>query len=157
MKKIGSKIYETLTPRQRLVACVEAEARGDEDEKDRLIATCPRKTYEMYDIEFSNAMDSLVGAALATEGDLRGCLLGYLVASRVDPQIASTFLQEFANIRSAWKIAINALGIDAKTMERAGPAPCPYFELINDLVPEPDCQETEKLAAVLSDILDPSN
>jgi hypothetical protein len=156
MKKIGPKIYETLTPRQRLVACVEAEARSDEDEKNRLVATCPRKTYEVYDIEFSNAMDSLVGAALATEADLRGCLLGYLVASRFDPQIASTFLQDFANIRSAWKIAVNALGIDEETMARAGPPQSPVFELINDLVPEPDCQEADKLAAALRDIFDPT-
>ena len=36
MNNIGSSVYENLTPRQRIVACIEAEARGDEEEKRRL-------------------------------------------------------------------------------------------------------------------------
>ena len=100
-------------------------------------------------------MDSLVGAAMATEGDLRGCVLGYFVASRVDPKGARKFLQDFANIRSAWNITVKSMGIDQETMARAGPPPSPFFEMIYDLVPEPDCQETGKLVAALKDIFDP--
>ena len=39
MNKIASSVYENLTPRQRVIACIEAEARGDGDERQRLISS----------------------------------------------------------------------------------------------------------------------
>lgn len=47
--KMPTKIYERLTPNERFLAFVEAAARQDEEELDRLNATCPMKTYEIED------------------------------------------------------------------------------------------------------------
>jgi hypothetical protein len=49
---------------------------------------------------------------------------------------------------------VSEMGIDPEAMKKVGPPERPVFELINDLVPEPDCQEADKLAAALRDIFD---
>ena len=45
--KMPTKIYERLTPNERFLAFVEAAARRDEEELDRLNVTCPMKTYQI--------------------------------------------------------------------------------------------------------------
>ncbi len=47
--KMPTKIYERLTPNERFLAFVEAAARRDEEELDRLNVTCPKKTYQIED------------------------------------------------------------------------------------------------------------
>jgi len=47
--KMPTKIYERLTPNERFLAFVEAAARRDEEELDRLNTTCPMKTYQIED------------------------------------------------------------------------------------------------------------
>ena len=47
--KMPTKIYERLTPNERFLAFVEAAARRDEEELDRLNVTCPMKTYQIED------------------------------------------------------------------------------------------------------------
>jgi hypothetical protein len=39
------------------------------------------------------------------------------------------------------------MGIDPESMRKAGPLPCPVFEMIEDLVPPPNSEVVEKLAA----------
>ena len=46
---LPTKIYERLTPNERFLAFVEAAARRDEEELDRLNVTCPMKTYQIED------------------------------------------------------------------------------------------------------------
>jgi|SRR5215212_7108212 len=50
-KRLG-RLYERLTPEERFRLDVLAIARGDEEESERLVATCPRREYTMYDGEF---------------------------------------------------------------------------------------------------------
>lgn len=47
--KMPTKIYERLTPNERFLAFVDAAARRDEEELDRLNTTCPMKNYQIED------------------------------------------------------------------------------------------------------------
>ena len=42
MKKISNSLYHNLTTEERIIASVEANTRGDENEIERLIKTCRR-------------------------------------------------------------------------------------------------------------------
>ena len=46
------RLYHQLTPEERFRLDVLALARGDERESERLVATCPRRGYTMYDLGF---------------------------------------------------------------------------------------------------------
>jgi hypothetical protein len=51
-KKGLGRLYDRLTPEERFRLDVLALARADEEESERLTATCPRRDYTMYDWEF---------------------------------------------------------------------------------------------------------
>jgi hypothetical protein len=54
MKKNGlGKLYDRLTPEERFRLDLEAMARGDREESERLTQTCPRRTYVMNDWGFA--------------------------------------------------------------------------------------------------------
>lgn len=146
MKKISQKVYATLTPTQRVAAYVEALARGDEDEVQRLRSSCPSVEYRRIDPCFSKRLDTLFGLAMATEADLKESALGFFVAMRLDPKSARDYLEQFANTRHAWKTIQSTFGIDAKAMELAGPPSSPFFELIEPMLPEPDMDASKKLS-----------
>ena len=93
MNKITTSVYENLTPKQRVVASIEAESRGDAAERKRLIQTCPKVTYRQTDAKFSETMDRLLAAAAGIECELRGHALSFLFAMLNDPKNAHTFLQ----------------------------------------------------------------
>ena len=154
MNKIASSVYENLTPRQRIVACVEAEARCDKEEKRRLIKSCPKKTYVQTDLEFSESMEKLMVLAMAIECDLRGSALGYFAALRIEPKIAPKFLQEISDIRAAWKTTVSKIGVNPKSMKLAGPPASPILEMIDDLVPAPDRKKADELAADMRAIIE---
>ena len=55
MKKKGlGKLYDRFTPEERFRLDLEAMARGDEEESRRLVDSCPRKSYTMTDIAFTD-------------------------------------------------------------------------------------------------------
>ncbi len=153
MTNIAASVYENLTPRQRIVACVEAEARCDKEEKRRLIKSCPKKTYVQTDLEFSESMEKLMVLAMAVEADLRGSALGYFVALRIEPKIAPNFLQEISDIRAAWETTVSEMGINPDSMHKAGPPPSPILEMIDGLVPAPDRKKSKELAAGMRAII----
>ena len=153
MNKIASHVYKDLTARQRIIASIEAAARGDETEKRRLIKSCPKKTYVQTDLEFSESMENLMVLAMAIECDLRECGLGFFAALRIEPKIAPKFLQEISDIRAAWKSTVSEMGIDLKAMKKAGPPASPILEMIDGLVPAPDRKKAEKMAADMRKIV----
>ena len=51
-KKGLGHLYDRLTPEERFRLDVLALARGDEEESERLTATCPRRDYTMNDWDF---------------------------------------------------------------------------------------------------------
>lgn len=147
MKKISPSVYENLTPEQRVVACIEALARDDDSEKQRLISSCPKFKYVRTDVCFSEKMEKLMGLAMAIEADLRECILKFLVIVQSNPEIARGFLQDFANVRESWKVTVAAMGIDVPSMVSAGPPSSAVFELVEVLLPEPDAKRSEILSA----------
>ena len=64
MKKKGlGKLYDRFTPEERFRLDLEAMTRGDEEESRRLVDSCPRKSYTMTDIAFT---DRWLGSELIT-------------------------------------------------------------------------------------------
>jgi hypothetical protein len=51
-KKGFGRLYDRLTPEERFRLDILALARGDEEESERLTATCPRRGYTMNDWGF---------------------------------------------------------------------------------------------------------
>ena len=56
MKKGLTSMYDRLTAEERFRLVVEAFAREDQREAERLSTTCPRKVYEMNDLAFSSRL-----------------------------------------------------------------------------------------------------
>ncbi|OSQ44938.1 hypothetical protein [Marivita geojedonensis] len=154
MKKISQKVYATLTPTQRVAAYVEALARGDEDEVQRLRSSCPRVEYRRIDPRFTIRLDTLFALAMATEADLKESALGFFVAMRLDPTKARDYLQQFANTRHAWQTILSTFGVDAKAMQSVGPPSSPFFEFIDPLIPKPDEEASRKLSSEMLRFLD---
>ena len=143
MSNIKHMVYESLTPRQRIIASIEALARGDEEEKSRLVESCPKKNYRQNDAEFADKMGALMTLMLAVECDLRGSVLGFFLALRTEPKSVHEILQNIADIQAAWEEFISSLGIDPETMAKAAPPFGAFLELIDGLLPDPDHDNVE--------------
>jgi hypothetical protein len=50
--------YDLLSPRERLRAALEAEARGDSEERARLVGSCPMSAAWISDPAFSDRLDA---------------------------------------------------------------------------------------------------
>ena len=57
MGDILGRNYKVLTAPERFTLTLEAMARGDESEADRLDDTCPQHNYRMDDLEFRDRMN----------------------------------------------------------------------------------------------------
>ena len=126
-------VYESLTPEQRIVASFEALARKDEEERIRLIKTCPKKNYSMADPRFSATMHALLEAELIVECDVRGCLLDLFIHIVFEQnskgakreRIGHIFgempdkIQEMMSIRQAWGEILQEKGIDHELLKKA--------------------------------------
>lgn len=62
-------MYEKLTPDERLRAFIDAAARRDGEEMDRLNDTCPRKTYTMEDWRYVHRKNKAFMLTTALHGD----------------------------------------------------------------------------------------
>jgi hypothetical protein len=58
-----TKLYDRLTPHERLLLVMGAFARGDEGEAERLVRTCPRFTYKTLDFDYMELYDAWVRKA----------------------------------------------------------------------------------------------
>ena len=147
MKKIALSVYENLSSNQRVIACIEALARGDEKEMDILLSSCPKLIYSQPDAQFLEVMENLMGLAMAVEADLKEFLLRYFVSIRCEIGTSCKHLQDFADCREAWNMTLDVMGIDKRAMALAGPPTSPVFEFFEILFPEPDGKKTEELSA----------
>jgi hypothetical protein len=68
-KRLG-RLYERLTPEERFRLKVLALARGDEEESERLTASCPRRDYTMYDWGFVGRWEAARELAVLTYVDV---------------------------------------------------------------------------------------
>ena len=138
---IKPAVYESLTPRQRVIATIEAEARGDDDEVNRLVKTCPKKTYSQADAAYTDTMIKLWALSAAIECDIRGNIIGFLVSVLMEREsTVDIFLQRIANTQAAWDEMLNGIGIDPDSMSKAGIPPHPIFEIIAEHIPSADVE-----------------
>jgi hypothetical protein len=78
-------LYDNFKPQERLVLVLEALARGDEDEADRVRYSCPRKTYTAPDVAFDDRFSMALDFSMVACMDLRALtcqirLLQFVVA-----------------------------------------------------------------------------
>jgi hypothetical protein len=142
---IRGTIYEALSPRQRIIATMDAIARDDTAEIDRLKTTCPYRVYRQRDAAFIDALEALFGAGLAVEGDLRGAALSWWAhpVSGRDEQL----LQDMAAIEAAWQALLADMGITSLTA--AAPPRHPLVARLLEIAPEPNSQRVEENFALL--------
>ena len=69
-----ARLYDQLDPKERLALVLEARARGDEAEEQRLRSTCPRRVYSMPDAAFTDREDMCFARMALALADLRGLM-----------------------------------------------------------------------------------
>lgn len=122
---IKLQIYDNLTPKQRIIASIDAMARGDEEERLRLIKSCPKKSYRLTDSAYSFRIETLQQMAMAVECDMRGLSLDYLgqllshEKSEKELLPNTSTIQEMLNIREAWHDLLEGQGIEPSAMGKA--------------------------------------
>jgi hypothetical protein len=152
MKTIKTTTYENLKPSQRVIAIIEAIAREDSEESQRLLKTCPRKNYAQADAEFSDKLEQVFIMALAVECDLRGHALNFFMALRIEHEAIHKLLQNYADTLSAWHQALKSIGIEPETMRKAGPPRNFILEMIEEIMPEPVEENVNKLSAEIIEL-----
>ena len=154
------KVYDRLTPQERFVLALTADARGDETERQQLVRTCPRHTYLETEAEFTKRIEASQWLALAALCDTQK-MLGWLDLLAVlqsvldDPELSDARLAalvcEKAEAIAASRVKAVAeafrdacpehLGIEASVLLRAHGVP----------LEERLAQYAEELAAVERD------
>lgn len=132
---IKPETYEALTTQERIVASVEALARDDTKEKERLVTSCPKRHYKMNDADFVNKMQGFAFLSTVVELDLRGIALDLMTLlwlqdsyggeefseERLEKAFGSIFSrrQEATSIRQAWHEFMTEEGVDIETAKKA--------------------------------------
>jgi hypothetical protein len=73
----NGKLYECFEPQERFTLTLQALARRDEAEAERLAGSCPRERYTQRDVRFTGRMDTALHIMSIAVVDLR-CLGGKL-------------------------------------------------------------------------------
>ncbi|MBL3676167.1 MAG: hypothetical protein JKP92_01475 [Alphaproteobacteria bacterium] len=133
MKTIKPMVYEALTPKQRVIATLEAEARDDQAEVRRLVDTCPKHTYRATDERYSYTMRTVTMLVIFLEMELRGIALAAAVASWQKHGTRAAFLRNMLTLHTAWAQAFAAKGLDFALAERmAAPIRDPFVAFFLD-------------------------
>lgn len=72
LTQLEDRVYPAITPDERFKLTMEAEARGDEEERKRLVKSCPKKDYRMNDAAFTNRIDAAEALTTAFVIDIAG-------------------------------------------------------------------------------------
>jgi hypothetical protein len=167
-----ARLYDTFTPIERVRLFIEAAARRDIAELDRLNNTCPRHTYRTEDWEYSRHKIVLYDLALAHLVDrgrfeLLACFaLTVIMATEVDGKTAEQNLEAvsmFTDALTAYRAKIEAwqrfcqkIAIKPETAEQAfGLRESPVMQVMEsvaesfDLAPEFDEKKVAEEVASL--------
>ena len=116
---IKPSIYDNLTPRQRLIATIEAMARHDDAEHKKLADTCPKKRYEQGDYQYSGTLQGLTAMAFCIEQTLTSNALSALLCLQYSKdEIAEIFIQRTIDTYTAWTQHLEVMGIDPRAMDK---------------------------------------
>lgn len=150
---IKPAIYDKLTTRQRILATLEATARGDKSEVERLIESCPKKTYRMNDTAYSNTINALHIAAIIVEADLRGYALAFQMTmdkGKTLPdgtELDVRFLEMFASLQAAWDEVTTGYGIPHDLADKALGFSHPGVRMLEQLASDTDIEPDPELIA----------
>jgi hypothetical protein len=98
-KKGLGRLYDRLTPEERFRLDVLAMARGDEEESERLTATCPRRSYTMNDWGFVGRSEAARELALLAYVD---------VVRRLDKiKMIAAFRDLFPYLSNIWQDGVH--------------------------------------------------
>jgi hypothetical protein len=160
MKQVKSMVYESLTPRERVVATLEAEARGDQAEARRLVETCPKRTYRMNDAAYAETMRGIVNLAIFLEMELRGYALAATYAMATDSAHLPALLAKMLTLHAAWEQAFAAQGLPFARVEAlTAPIRNPVVQTLLDTARDIralDAQDTQGHEAATGDPPPPS-
>jgi hypothetical protein len=131
LKALNASLYERLTPQQRIIAAIEAEARDDRAELQRLVQTCPKKSYLMSDCAFSEGVQKLMLSSMMVELDLTRLTATYVLIAWLDKGDPDKCLDDMATIQAAWEEEVSEQGIDMAAMAKAG---CPRHPIVECLL-----------------------
>ena len=119
---IKSLIYDNLTTQQRLIASIEALARGDDSEHEKLVKTCPKKHYQQADYLYSGVLQGLMATAVSVELDLTKDALSMIACCMAESPAmedkAGDFLQRISNCHTAWTETLEVMGLDPEAMAK---------------------------------------
>lgn len=147
-------IYEQLSPDQRVIATIEAEARGDDIEVERLVKTCPKHTYTMTDPAYTSKIVHIIALSLAVECDIRGYVAGALMSLIIDDDKNMTaLLQNIRDICTAWDQTLQEAGISAGSMKKLAPPCFPYQLFFDPLLPPPNAAQVKFYYRGMQDFL----
>jgi hypothetical protein len=145
--QIKPMVYENLTASQRVIAVIEAEARDDDAEVQRLVKSCPKKTYRMNDAAFVETMQSLTHTTLWVECILQRNAVALMVALFMDKEESiDPILQNIADIRAAWEEVLKSMGINPETLRKSAALDPLLMECFEELMPAPDPEYVAILA-----------
>lgn len=143
-------VYDTLTPRQRIIASVEALARKDDPELERLRDSCPQKHYKGADHRYTEPLRLVTVYALHTEKLLSEYVLSFLLAHNTNQDdLADRCFQGIINTRAAWEKLLEEMGIDPQSAfkmvkECRHPAVDIFLNYPAEELPEPEEEEVQK-------------
>ena len=126
-------VYESLTPRQRIIATIEAWARGDEAEGQRLAKTCPKVTCRRNESAYVERIKVLKYMATVIEYDMRGAALSffagaYFIGGQEKDGLSKLYrdlkrhpeqIRGLLSIHEAWNSILQEEGIDPGMMDKA--------------------------------------
>ena len=146
--QIKNSIYENLTAQQRLVAVIEAFARKDKAEVDRLMDSCPKKTYRLNDWAFSRGLQKLMHMTLHVECMLyRKAMVVMMALIAEKDELIDPLLQSISDTQAAWNEALKTIGISTEVVQKANGFDPIFIEMMTELLPDPDPENVAKLAA----------
>lgn len=161
-------MYEKLTTGERLSAFIDAAARRDGEEMDRLNDTCPRKSYRMEDFEYTRRKHWAILFASAVHGDaarigLAACFgLGLTLAEDADmvekgEKLLCNSVRRYKAKMAAFDRFCEQAGLSAEAMRKAiGADDSPAMEWLtkvsDEVQPvEPTEEEIERELQPLND------
>ena len=139
MRNLNDKYYQALSAPERVLASIEAEARGDTQELHRLKETAPRKVYEQVQAEYVNTMMELTTIVIALEHDMLAQALTHEIANRTgNHEMAERAMQTIANLEHGRLHIFHELGVSKEIADQYGPPRHPVLEYLVSISPEPN-------------------
>lgn len=146
--QIKPMIYENLTAPQRLTAVIEAFARKDEAEVDRLMDSCPKKTYRINDWSFSRGLQKLMHMTLHVECILYRKVIAVVIALMAErDEMIDPLLQSISDTQAAWNETLRSTGISPGVLQKASGFEPRFIEMLTELLPDSEPGNVAKLAA----------